>query len=51
MLEIIAKDCHIESIPSSARIIIIDIEQTENTYELNIWNNALIKTSKPSLSN
>jgi hypothetical protein len=28
-----------------------DIEQTANTYKLNTFNKALIKTSKPNLSN
>jgi hypothetical protein len=28
-----------------------DIEQTANTYNLNAWNKALIKTSRPNLGN
>ncbi len=30
--------------------LVNDIEQTGNTYKLNAYNKALIKTSKPSLS-
>ncbi len=31
--------------------LVNDIEQTANTYKLNAYNKALLKTSKPNLSN